>query len=110
MQKTDLIDRKALLKALRKEKRECEKDGEEFGGESILYAEAFEDAIDMVKNQPAADAAPVVRCKDCKNRGTPYSCPMRKLVMPWQGAGSYEDCTDDDGYCHMGVKKDEPSP
>jgi len=56
MQKLDLIDRKALLKALRKEKRECEKDGEEFGGESILYAEAFEDAIDMVKNQPAVDA------------------------------------------------------
>lgn len=55
-----LIDRKALLKALRKEKRECEKDGEEFGGESILYAEAFEDAIDMVKNLPVVDAAPVV--------------------------------------------------
>ena len=55
---------------------------------------------------PDVDAIPVVRCKDCKNRGTPYNCPMRKLVMPFQGAGSYEDCTEDDGYCHMGVKKD----
>lgn len=52
------------------------------------------------------DAVPVVRCKDCKNRGTPYNCPMRKLVMPFQGAGSYEDCTEDGGYCHMGERKD----
>lgn len=63
MQKTDLIDRKALLKVLREEKRECEKDGEEFGGESILYAEAFEDVIDMVKNWPAVDAVPVVHAR-----------------------------------------------
>lgn len=52
------------------------------------------------------ESVPVVRCKDCKNRGTPYNCPMRKLVMPFQGAGSYEDCTEDEGFCHMGVKKD----
>lgn len=62
--------------------------------------------IKTVEEAPTIDAIPVVRCKDCKNRGTPYSCPMRKLVMPFQGAGSYEDCTEDDGYCHMGVKKD----
>lgn len=59
-----------------------------------------------IKNAPTIDAVPVVRCKDCKNRGTPYSCPMRQLVMPFQGAGSYEDCTEDDGYCHMGELKD----
>ena len=62
--------------------------------------------LTSIDEQPTIDAVPVVRCKDCKNRGTPYNCPMRKLVMPWQGAGSYEDCTEDDGYCHMGVKKD----
>lgn len=59
-----------------------------------------------INNAPTIDAIPVVRCKDCKHRGTPYSCPMRKLVMPFQGAGSYEDCTEDDGYCHMGELKD----
>lgn len=52
------------------------------------------------------DAVEVVRCRERKYRGTPYSCPMRKLVMPFQGAGSYEDCTEDEGFCHMGVKKD----
>lgn len=63
-------------------------------------------AIKNIHDVEAIDAVPVVRCKDCKNRGTPYSCPMRKLVMPWQGAGSYEDCTEDEGYCHMGKRKD----
>jgi hypothetical protein len=61
---------------------------------------------DALKTALVRADSPVVRCKDCKNRGTPYSCPMRKMVMPFQGAGSYEDCTEDDGYCHMGVKKD----
>lgn len=59
-----------------------------------------------IEKAPTIDAVPVVRCKDCKHRGTPYNCPMRKLVMPWQGAGSYEDCTEDEGYCHMGKRKD----
>lgn len=60
---SDLISRATLLKALRKEQRECEKDGEEFGGESILFAEAFEDVIDMVKTLPTVDAVPVVHAR-----------------------------------------------
>lgn len=69
-------------------------------------ADAYRQVLWDIAHCETIDAVPVVRCKDCKNRGTPYSCPMRKLVMPFQGAGSYEDCTEDDGYCHMGVKKD----
>ena len=59
----DLISRKALLKELRRELRECRKDGEEFGGESILLAEGIESAIDTVKYTKAVDAVEVVRCK-----------------------------------------------
>lgn len=55
---SDLISRATLLKELRQEQRECEKDGEEFGGESILFAEAFGDIIEMVKRMPAVDAVP----------------------------------------------------
>ncbi len=55
---------------------------------------------------PMADAAEVVRCKDCKHRNSPYSCPMRKLVMPVEGPGAYEDCTEDDAYCHKGERKE----
>ena len=62
----DLISRKALLKELRKELRECRKDGEEFGGESILLAEGIETAIDTIKFAPSVDAVEVMRCKDCK--------------------------------------------
>lgn len=99
MQKPDLIDRKALLKALRKEKRECEKDGEEFGGESILYAEAFDDAIDMVKNQPAVDAVTVVRCKDCKK----YSKRESKLGFRW--CDKWDNVTRDMDFCSSGERR-----
>ena len=71
-----------------------------------IFNSAIEVALFEVVEAEVIDAVPVVRCKECKYRGTPYSCPMRKLVMPFQGAGSYEDCTEDDGYCHMGAKKD----
>jgi len=55
----EYIERKLLLKGLRKEHRECEKDWEKMGGESILLAEGVESAIDIVKGFPAADVAPV---------------------------------------------------
>ena len=63
----DLISRKALLKELRRELKECRMDGEEFGGESILLAEGIESAIDTIKFAPSVDALKVVRCKDCKH-------------------------------------------
>lgn len=50
----DLIGRKALLKELRKEFRECEKDGEENGGEAVLIAMGLESAIDTIRDFPAA--------------------------------------------------------
>lgn len=55
---------------------------------------------------PAIDAVPVVRCRECRHRGSAYSCPMRKLVMPFDGAGTYEDCTEDEGYCHKGERRE----
>lgn len=72
------------------------------------YTESFagRDAIKEIENAPTIDAVPVVRCKDCANRGTSYSCPMRKLVMPVEGPGAYEDCTEDMGFCHMGKRRE----
>lgn len=103
---SDLISRATLLKALRKEQRECEKDGEEFGGESILFAEAFGDVIDMVKRLPAVDAVEVVRCKDCKRRGTSYKCPFRHIDYTEAEGYHYVDCTTFEGYCSFGERKD----
>lgn len=51
----DLISRKALLKELRKEFRECEQDGEENGGEAVLIAIGLESAIDTIRDFPAAE-------------------------------------------------------
>lgn len=70
------------------------------------YEQVKGDMFSLAQKAPTIDAVPVVRCKDCKNRGTPYSCPMRKLVMPVEGPGSYEDCTEDEGFCHLGAKMD----
>jgi len=62
----DLISRKSLLKELRKEFRECEKDGEENGGEAVLLAEGIESAIYTVADFPAAQVelpAPWILCR-----------------------------------------------
>lgn len=96
---SDLISRVTLLKALRKEKRECEKDGEEFGGESILYAEAFEDVIDMVKRFPTVDAVPVVRCAEC------IHCSRTKSRLGFGWCGRFGNLMRDDGFCSMGEKR-----
>lgn len=47
----------------------------------------------------------IVRCMDCKNRGSTYKCPMRHLTHPLDGAGHYVDLTRDDGYCHCGERR-----
>lgn len=67
---------------------------------------ALSQAYDNLHRVATVDAVPVVRCKDCKHRNSPYNCPMRKLVMPIEGPGAYEDCTEDDGYCHKGERKE----
>ena len=67
---------------------------------------AMNTLADNAHRIPAANAVEVVRCKECKHRGSPYSCPMRKLVMPVEGPGGYEDCTTDDGFCHCGELKE----
>lgn len=43
------------------------------------------------------DVLPVVRCRDCANRGT-GSCPMEE-DFPWISS-------DSDGFCHRGERKE----
>lgn len=52
-----LIDGDALFNELRKAQRECEKDGEELGGESVLIAVGLEDACEIVKGAPTFNQA-----------------------------------------------------
>ena len=50
------------------------------------------DAIDIIEDAPAADVAPVVRCKDCKHR----------FKDSWR---EYAD-DDDNFYCARGERKE----
>lgn len=63
-------------------------------------------ALMQLEGMGTVEAEPVVRCKDCKHRGSPYSCPMRKLVMPFSGPGAFEDCTTDESFCSFGERKE----
>lgn len=51
-----------------------------------------DDTLDYIDSEPAADVAPVVRCKDCRKFKT-YSCRMV--------ASGYDD------FCSYGERKDD---
>lgn len=77
----DLIDRQAAISKA----HEC------------LFAQevaAFEEFLELI---PTVDAVEVVRCKDCKNYGDEYFCPLRSLA----------DYTDPDDYCSMGERQED---
>lgn len=64
---TEYISRKAAIAYIRERSEECQKAFEELGGESGIYADAYNDLAEDFHSIPAADVAPVVRCKDCKH-------------------------------------------
>lgn len=63
----EYITRKAAIAYIREQSEEWQKAFEEFGGESGIYADAYNDLAEDFYSIPAADVAPVVRCKDCKH-------------------------------------------
>ena len=63
----EYISRKAAIAYIREQSEECQKAFEELGGESGIYADAYNDLAEDFYSIPAADVAPVVRCKDCKH-------------------------------------------
>lgn len=62
----EYISRKAAIAYIREQSEECQKAFEELGGESGIYADAYNDLAEDFYGIPAADVAPVVRCKDCE--------------------------------------------
>nr|DAH27947.1 MAG TPA: hypothetical protein [Caudoviricetes sp.] len=63
----DYISRKAAIDYIRGQSDECQKAFEELGGESGIYADAYNDLAEDFYSIPAADVAPVVRCLGCKH-------------------------------------------
>lgn len=56
---TDYISREAAIAYIREQSKECQKAFEELGGESGIYADAYNDLADNFCSIPAADVAPV---------------------------------------------------
>lgn len=63
----EFISRKAAIAYIREQSEECQKAFKELGGESGIYADAYNDLAEDFYSIPAADVAPVVRCMDCKH-------------------------------------------
>lgn len=63
----EYISREAAIAYIREQSEECQKAFEELGGESGIYADAYNDLAEDFCSIPAADVAPVVRCGDCKH-------------------------------------------
>lgn len=72
---TDYISREAAIAYIREQSEECQKAFEELGGESGIYADAYNDLADNFYSIPAADVAPVVR-------GSGSGKPMVESVQP----------------------------
>ena len=62
----DYISREAAIAYIREQSEELQKAFEELGGESGIYADAYNDLAEDFHRIPAADAVPVVRCRECK--------------------------------------------
>ena len=86
----EYLDRSSLVARMKYyEKHTTEESGEHY---------AYSVALREIRNAPAADVAPVVRCKDCKYH---YDCGVHfcnRIRM---------DCPDDsDFFCSYGERKD----
>lgn len=94
----ECISRKAAIAYIREQSEECQKAFEELGGESGIYADAYNDLAEDFHSIPAADMVEVVRCKDCKyNRGS------HKCLNP----DSFFAVPKDDDFCSYGTRKEE---
>lgn len=89
----ECISRKAAISYIREQSEECQKAFEELGGESGIYADAYNDLAEDFHSIPAADVVEVVRCKDC------YQSAVIDDVFYCTYWGKN---TDENGYCHEG--------
>lgn len=109
MQTTDLISRSAVLEILSNEfdmaaEERAESDNEKDRAFNAGEINCARRSTRKVKELPAIDAVPVVRCKDCK-----YWKPCQSENRKFCVAIGYGYMTNPDGYCHMGARMDGES-
>lgn len=71
----EYISRKTAIAYIREQSEECQKAFEELGGESGIYADAYNDLAENFYSIPAADVAPVVHGRGVTHyrSGTPVA-------------------------------------
>ncbi len=74
----EYISRKAAIAYIREQSEECQKAFEEFGGESGIYADAYNDLAEDFYSIPAADVAPVVHALWIEDESGIIICPECK--------------------------------
>lgn len=82
----EYISRKAAIAYIREQSEECQKAFEELGGESGIYADAYNDLAEGFYTIPAADVAPVVHTKWAHLGGDEWCCPVCGFVISTEGS------------------------
>lgn len=88
----EYISRKAAIAYIREKSEECQKAFEELGGESGIYADAYNDLAEDFYSIPAADVAPEVHGRwmlELTPDGKPYC---------------FHCSVCDDDFHHIGIK------
>lgn len=87
----EYIEREAAVNICSNQYKECLRKSD-WCGDTVAWNIGF-----GIKAIPAADVAPVVRCKDCKHLNAEYRC------VNWRGLYDY---TKADDFCSYGEQKE----
>lgn len=98
----EYISRKAAIAYIREQSEECQKAFEELGGESGIYADAYNDLAEDFYSIPAADAVPVVHARWVSFLDGDHIMPERYYRC--SRCGRVESRRQP--YCHCGAKMD----
>lgn len=110
----EFLSREAAIALLKKEAAEMSEAFNELGGESGIYAEAYEDAANMLQELPAADVAPVVHgnwLEEKKQTLLPVEYddtgePILHDYVVYRCNRCGRTCGRKESYCHCGAKMD----
>lgn len=112
---SNYISREAAIAFIREQSEEMGKAFEELGGESGIYADAYNDLAEDFHRIPAADVAPVVPCKGCEHAeryertdGTAgYYCghPQNTFVYGERWDRVFKPVKKPDDFCSCGKRK-----
>lgn len=90
----EYIEREAAIAAMQNTEHDLMADyGPEYGSE---WGISTEKAVETIKSVPAADVAPVIRCRDCENTTTYKN---RLMCYIW------EQQVEENDFCSRGERK-----